>query len=88
MRDALSVLHQSIDSKEREGWDAFVAEHKGCRQERTGGEHGTHEKIGIFFESQLPQVLKDNLSKLNNGDDITFRLGQLNFKGPERHEYP
>lgn len=53
-----------------------------------GGEHGTHEKIGVFFESQLPQVLKDNLSKLNNGDDINFRLGQLNFKGPERHEYP
>ena len=36
MRDALSVLHQSIDSKEREGWDAFVAEHKGCRQYVSG----------------------------------------------------
>jgi len=52
------------------------------------GTHGTPEKIGVFFESQLPKVLKDNLKKLNNGDEISFRLGQLDFAGPEIDEYP
>lgn len=45
----------------------------------SGGEHGTYENIGVFFESQLTQVLKDNLKRLENGDDITFKLGKLDF---------
>lgn len=50
------------------------------------GEHGSFENIGVFFEKQLPQVLKDNLKKLENGDDITFRLGKLDFTGPKKDD--
>jgi hypothetical protein len=51
-----------------------------------GGEHGTYEDIGVFFESQLSQVLKDNLKKLESGDDIRFRLGKLDFAGPKKDD--